>query len=135
MSRENPSGPRPPGRSILLVEDSPDGREALRSLLSLLGHRVEVAADGVEGVRKALALRPEVALIDLGLPRLSGLEVARQLRQLPGLEDVLLVAITGYGDEQTLTACRAAGFDHHLVKPFDPAELEGLLRRPAPARA
>jgi len=118
MSRQNPSGPRPPGRSVLLVEDSPDGREALRCLLSLLGHRVEVAADGAEGVRKALALRPEVVLIDLGLPRLDGYEVARQIRAALG-NKVVLLAYTVRDQAEAGQLVREAGFDGHLVKPVE----------------
>ena|SRR5438105_2096611 len=128
MSGENPSGPRPPGRSVLLVEDSPDGREALRALLSLLGHRVEVAADGAEGVRKALALRPDVVLIDLGLPRLSGYEVARQIRTALG-NSVVLLAYTVRDQAEAGKLVQEAGFDGHLVKPVEWKALAPWLDR------
>src|SRR5262249_14589155 len=87
-------------KHILLVEDNPDGRESLRLLLSLLGHQVDVAADGIEGVRKALAVHPDVALIDIGLPRLDGYEVARRIRAALGPK-VVLLAYTAYDDEDT----------------------------------
>jgi CheY-like chemotaxis protein len=128
MSRETPSGPRPPGRSVLLVEDSPDGREASRTLLSLLGHRVEVAADGAEGARKAVALRPEVVLIDLGLPRLDGYEVARRIRAALG-DRVVLLAYTVRDQAEAGRQVRAAGFDGHLVKPVEFKALAPWLDR------
>src|SRR5947208_413277 len=83
-------------RRILVVEDNRDGREVLRTLLELLGNQVETAADGAEGVLKALAFQPDIALIDIGLPRLDGYQVARRLRAALG-NRVILLAQTGYG--------------------------------------
>jgi CheY-like chemotaxis protein len=103
---------------ILVVEDNRDIRDSLRSLLGLLGHRVEVAPDGVEGVQRALELRPRVALVDIGLPRLDGYQVARRLRSAFG-KDILLVAYTAYGDPDDRVRALEAGFDLHLVKPLD----------------
>jgi CheY-like chemotaxis protein len=122
--------PRPAAEQlrVVVVEDNRDAADSLRVLLQLLGHQVEVAYTGPEGVDVALAQRPDVVVCDIGLPGFDGYEVARRLRQLPGLGHVLLIAVTGYGSAQDLAACRAAGFDHHLLKPFDPTDLERLLR-------
>ena len=112
---------------VLVVDDNPDTRATLRVLLGLWGHQAAEAADGYAAVDMAATFLPDVMLLDLGLPRLDGYEVARRLRRLTGLADVLLIAITGYGRPEDVAACRAAGFDHHLLKPFDPTELERLL--------
>jgi CheY-like chemotaxis protein len=110
--------------SVLLVEDNPDSRESLRFLLEALGHRVDTAADGLEGV-KAGVLRPhDVAVIDLGLPGLDGFEVARRLRAAVG-STVTLIAYTAYNESESRAGAEAAGFDAYLVKPRD---LDGLLR-------
>jgi CheY-like chemotaxis protein len=107
---------------ILVIEDNPDGRETLRVLLALLGHQVKVAGDGLEGVSLALSWRPEVALVDIGLPRLDGFEVARRLRAALGPR-IFLIAQTGYGRPEDRRQGLAAGFDVHLVKPL---QLEDL---------
>jgi CheY-like chemotaxis protein len=112
---------------VLVVEDNPDGRETLRLLLELLGHDVQVAADGMDGVEKGLNWHPDVAVIDIGLPRLSGYEVARQLRQELGC-DVFLITQTGYGRPEDRQRSLAAGFDVHLTKPVDPVELVNWLQ-------
>jgi signal transduction histidine kinase len=114
------------GRSILVIEDNADAREMLRVALELDGHRVEVAEDGSAGVETALRVRPDVALVDIGLPQLDGYEVARRLRGSLG-RDVLLVALTGYGQAEDRRRTRDAGFDAHLVKPVDPDTLRRLL--------
>jgi CheY-like chemotaxis protein len=124
----------PSPRRILLVEDNRDAREALRALLEVWGHRVETAADGPSGLAAALADPPEVALVDVGLPGLDGHELARRLRAAPGGAGVFLVALTGYGQPEDERLALAAGFDVHVVKPVEPAELVRLLARP-PARA
>jgi CheY-like chemotaxis protein len=111
-------------RRVLIVEDHADGRQSLRLLLELKGHEVAVAADGAEGVRVALEFRPEVALIDLGLPLLDGLEVCRRVRAALGGQ-VFLVALTARDDPDDIQQTAEAGFDFHLVKPADP---EGVSR-------
>jgi signal transduction histidine kinase len=113
-------------RRILLVEDNPDGRETLRLLLQLEGHHVDVAEDGPQGVKKALTTRPDVALIDLGLPVLDGYEVARQVRSALG-DRVHLIALTGYGEPHDRRRALEAGFHTHLVKPVDPGVLRKVL--------
>ncbi len=118
MSPDSPESPDVPGRRVLLVEDNEDGRESLRLLLSLLGHRVTVAADGIDGVRQALRTRPEVAIIDIGLPGLDGWQVARRVRKALGRE-VALIAYSAYDGAEIETRVREAGFDGQVVKPAD----------------
>jgi two-component system, sensor histidine kinase len=113
-------------RKILVIEDNADAREMLRVALELDGHRVEVAEDGPRGVEAALRGRPDVALVDIGLPGLDGYEVARRIRESLGRE-VRLVALTGYGQAQDRRRTHDAGFDVHLVKPVDPRVLGPLL--------
>jgi signal transduction histidine kinase/CheY-like chemotaxis protein len=123
-----------PSLHILIIEDHADARSTLEQLLTLLGHRVETAADGLQGVEAGLAGRPNVALIDLSLPALDGLEVARRLRAGLG-ESVLLVALTGHASEEDRRVCLDAGFDAHLAKPVDLAALNRLLADAAKRRS
>jgi CheY-like chemotaxis protein len=116
MYRNRNARPLGGRRHVLIIEDNPDGRESLRMLLSLLGYPVDVAADGAEGVKKALALRPDIALIDIGLPRLDGYEVACRLRAALGA-NIVLLAYTAYDEEDTGWRIAKAGFNGHLVKP------------------
>jgi signal transduction histidine kinase len=115
-------------RHILIVEDNADGRNSLETLLTLLGHRVDVAEDGLKGVAKALAVRPEVALIDIGLPDLDGFQVAEHMRASLG-EEIFLVALTGYAQPEDRRRSREVGFDAHLVKPVELEALQKLLAR------
>jgi PAS domain S-box-containing protein len=120
---------------ILIVDDSVDGAESLALLLRLDGgHEVRVAVDGPSGLEATRAFGPQVVLLDIGLPRgMDGYEVARQLRALPGMSAALLVALTGYGQEEDRRRAEAAGFDAHCVKPADLAVLRQLFARvPAP---
>jgi CheY-like chemotaxis protein/anti-sigma regulatory factor (Ser/Thr protein kinase) len=117
----------PARKRLLLVEDNPDIGETLRDLLQLLGHRVELAGDGLRGVELALATRPDVALVDIGLPGIDGYEVARRLRESDAGKEILLVALTGYGRPEDRDRALASGFDAHMVKPVDPEELNELL--------
>jgi CheY-like chemotaxis protein len=118
-----------PGCRVLLVDDQPDIRETLRLFLELLGCEVETAADGVEGVDKALALRPQLAIVDLGLPRLDGFGVARRLRAALGA-GIRLIALTGYGQPRDREQALQAGFDLHRTKPMDLEELATWLSVP-----
>ncbi len=120
------TAPGSPSLHILIIEDHADARSTLQQLLTLLGHRVEAVPDGARGVEAALAGRPDVALVDLGLPELDGLEVARQLRTGLGAS-VLLVALTGHASEEDRRNCLEAGFDAHLAKPVDLGALKELL--------
>ncbi|WP_437661409.1 ATP-binding protein [Sorangium sp. So ce1182] len=126
--------PRPPSlveaaerRRVLIVEDAEDVRRVLRELLAALGHEVEVAADGLDGLAKLLALRPEVAFVDVGLPGIDGHELARRARAAPSGEAVYLVALSGYGGPEAQARSRRAGFDLHLTKPVGVATLRQVL--------
>jgi signal transduction histidine kinase len=115
-------------RHILIVEDSADNRETLQELLQQQGHRVDVAVDGPDAMEAAARSRPEVALIDIGLPGMDGYEVARRLRADLG-SDILLIALTGYGLPEDRARSAEAGFDSHLTKPPDLGELYARLAR------
>jgi signal transduction histidine kinase/ActR/RegA family two-component response regulator len=112
---------------VLVVEDNLDGRESLRDLLEIWGHQVELAENGPEGIEKALALEPDVALIDIGLPGLDGNEVAQRIRAALDADRTALIAMTGYGQPEDRRRALQAGFDAYLVKPVDPSDLGRLL--------
>jgi CheY-like chemotaxis protein len=112
---------------VLVADDNEDAAESLAMLLRLRGHEVRTAHDGVEALAAAEAFRPEAAVIDVGMPGLSGLEVAERIRREPWGRGMLLVALTGWGQAEDRRRTDAAGFDHHLVKPAEPAELDHLL--------
>lgn len=112
---------------MLVVEDNVDAAETLADLLRLWRYQVAVVYDGQAAVEAAPRFRPDAVLLDIGLPRMNGYEVARWLRQRADLGGVLLIAVTGYGQESDRARGREAGFDHHLVKPVDLDVLRGLL--------
>jgi len=113
---------------ILVVDDNDDGRETMHELLSVLGHRVDLAVDGLSGIEKALSGRPELALIDIGLPGCDGYEVARRIRGELNGGTPWLVAMSGYGQPDDRRRALDAGFDRHLVKPVSFEALTSLLR-------
>jgi CheY-like chemotaxis protein len=110
--------------TVLLIEDNDDGREMMATMLASFGYPVLQAGDGLEGVRVACAEKPDVALVDIGLPGIDGYEVARRLRQEAGTHGIRLIALTGYGLAEDQRRVLDAGFDLHLVKPV---ELHALL--------
>jgi two-component system, sensor histidine kinase len=114
-------------RHVLLVEDHDDTREAMRCLLEVQGYTVEAVGDGLQAVATALQSRPQVVVIDIGLPGLDGYEVARRLRATSEGKAMRLVALTGYDQPHDRQMVREAGFDAHLVKPVDPDDLCRLL--------
>jgi signal transduction histidine kinase len=119
-------------RDILIVEDNPDAADTLRQLLELSGHRVRVAQDGVAGLEALLADPPEIALVDVGLPRLNGYELVQRARQsIDGRKPPFMVALTGYGLPGDRSRALESGFDEHLTKPVDADALAGVLRRAA----
>ncbi len=125
-----PSAASPPaykGCRVLIVDDNLDAAESLAALLELSGHDVRTAFDGPAGLQAALDHTPDVMLLDIGLPGLTGIEVAERIRRQSTLERIVLVAMTGYGQESDRQRSRDAGFDHHLTKPADFAELEKIL--------
>jgi CheY-like chemotaxis protein len=113
-------------RSVLIIEDHDDAREALRALLELEGYRVEAAASGPLGLDLARERSPQVALIDIGLPGVDGYEVARRIRSFTGPRPYL-IALTGYGQPEDVKRAIDAGFDAHLLKPVDPDALAHVL--------
>ncbi|MBM3818486.1 MAG: response regulator [Acidimicrobiia bacterium] len=121
-----PTGDPVTPRRILIAEDIPDAAEMLRVMLERMGHDVRVAADGVQAVALAKEYQPDVALLDIGMPRMDGYQAAREIRAALG-PDVRLVALTGWGQEEDQRRAREAGFDHHLTKPAEPETLERLL--------
>jgi CheY-like chemotaxis protein len=113
-------------RRILLVEDNRDNRETLRMVVESWGHRVAVAEDGGEGVEKALTWKPDAAVVDIGLPVLDGLEVARKMREA-FRERILLIALTGFSQPEDRRRALEAGFNVHMTKPADFEALEQIL--------
>jgi two-component system, OmpR family, response regulator len=114
---------------VLVIEDDEDTAASLAMLLRLNGYEVEVAADGPSAVQAVQASPPDVILLDIGLPKMDGWLVAKQIREQTTWKRPLLVAISGYGTEADRRRSKEAGIDLHLVKPVDPVELLKLLRR------
>ena len=115
------------GHRLLIVDDNEDAAESLAELLQFRGHEVRVAHDGASALAIAATYLPRVIFLDIGMPGMDGFEVARRLRQLPGLEGTVLAALTGWGQREDRRRTTEAGFDHHFVKPPEPATLEALL--------
>lgn len=111
---------------ILVVDDSVDSAETLGELLKIWGHDVRLAHDGPSALAAAREYKPEVVLLDIGLPGMDGFAVATELRK-EGLGGRILVALTGYGEQQDRDRTQKVGFDHHLVKPIDPDTLQKLI--------
>ena len=112
---------------ILIVDDQPDTADSLASLLRLCGHAPRVALRGREAVAEAEAFLPHVLLLDIAMPGMGGLEVARRVHALPGLAGALVVATTGFDGEETRAEASAAGVEHFFVKPYDTDALLALL--------
>jgi CheY-like chemotaxis protein len=122
--------PQQAGRRVLVVDDNRDAAESLAMIVRLTGHEVACAHDGEEALAKAKEHRPEVVLLDIGLPRLDGYQVARAIRADPTLKGTTLVAITGWGQEEDVRRAMEAGFDAHFTKPIEHAALLEVLRAP-----
>jgi PAS domain S-box-containing protein len=118
-------------QTILVVDDNRDSADALAMVLELMGHEVRVAYDGEQALTSAERIRPDVVLLDIGLPAMNGYQVAKQIRATPWGKGVLIVAQTGWGQQQDKSRALAAGFDHHLTKPIDLAVITRLLDRTA----
>jgi signal transduction histidine kinase len=131
-ARENddgaaPAAPAAVARRVLIVEDNDDSRAMLRELVAWLGHEVHEAADGISAVELALRLRPDVMLVDVGLPGIDGYEVARRIRAADAPRRIRLVALTGYGLPEDRARALEAGYEAHLTKPIDPVMLQRIL--------
>jgi two-component system, chemotaxis family, CheB/CheR fusion protein len=123
--------PNPP-RRVLVADDNQDGAESLGMLLNLSGHEVFLAHSGKEALEVATEQRPDVAVLDIGMPDLSGYEVAERIRLEPWGEQITLIALTGWGQENDKRRALAAGFDHHCTKPVDPDDLQRFFAPHAP---
>jgi len=128
------SSPSFRSRRVLLIEDNVDITDFIRIQLEMWGHEVSVAHDGPSGLEAALRLRPDIALLDVGLPGMDGYELAQRIRRDPVASSLRLVAMTGYGRPEDRARALAAGFDEHLVKPVHPRQLQDLLASGTVAR-
>ncbi|HXO21354.1 MAG TPA: response regulator [Thermoanaerobaculia bacterium] len=115
---------------VLVLDDHADTVDVLSTLLEMWGHQVRPLKDSQTAVAAALEFQPHAALIDIGMPAVSGYDVARALRRQTALNGVRLIAVTGFGRAEDRRRTREAGFDHHLLKPIDPSELRLLLEAP-----
>ena len=120
---------------ILVVDDNRDSAETLSLLLELMGNEMSVAFDGEQALAMANEIKPDVVLLDIGLPQMNGYDVARQIRREPWGGNPILIAITGWGQTEDKDLSRESGFDHHLVKPVDHDQLLKLIEKPKSARA
>jgi CheY-like chemotaxis protein/two-component sensor histidine kinase len=118
---------RASGHRLLVVDDNKDAAISLSMLLRLQGHEVRVAHDGSAALEMTKTYSPDMVFLDIGMPGMDGYEVARRIRRQPGLEKVVLAALTGWGQQEDRRRTAEAGFDHHLIKPPEPKLIEGLL--------
>jgi len=129
------SAPIPPDNSarkqrrVLVADDNRDAGETLAMLLRLDGHEVHVATDGLEAVKMFVQVQPDIAILDIGMPGLSGHEVAQRIREQRSERPVTLIAVTGWGQKADKDRATASGFDHHFTKPVEPAVLSALLQK------
>ena len=126
FAREGAAGP-PQKRRLLVVDDNKDAAESMSMLLEMWGHEVAYAYDGPSAIERAEQWQPQAVFLDIGLPGMDGYEVAERLRELPQAKDAVLIAITGYGQEDDRRRSQRAGIDHHLVKPVAPDALRDLI--------
>jgi CheY-like chemotaxis protein len=119
-------------RRVLIADDNRDGAESLAMLVRFSGHQVFLAHTGVDAFQMAESHRPHIAVLDIGMPGLDGYEVAQKIRDEPWGVHMILIALTGWGQEGDQRRAQRAGFDHHLTKPVDPVVLDRLLEAPLP---
>ena len=131
VDADNDRSNRLPRRRILIVDDNRDSATSLAQVLKIMGNDARTAHDGLEAVELATAFRPDVVLLDIGMPRLNGYDACRRIREQPWGHSTLLVAMTGWGQEEDRRRSREAGFDFHLVKPVDAVAIERLLQESA----
>jgi CheY-like chemotaxis protein len=128
-SSEQSAHPEHGSRRVLVVEDNLDAAETMQLMLSLSGYEARTAHDGQGALEVAREFRPHVVFLDIGLPGKDGYEVAQEMRALPEMKAALLVALTGYGQDEDRRRAAEAGFDSFQVKPVEPQALEALLSR------
>jgi len=119
-----------PGKRVLIADDNVDACESIAMILRVYGYDVRCVYDGPSVLQTAASYRPDVVILDIGLPGMSGYEVARRLRQLSEFRRTPLVAVTGYGQDDDRRRSQEAGFDYHLIKPIDPDDLQAIVARP-----
>ena len=113
---------------VLVADDNMDAAASLALVLEMKGHHVRTVHDGVEAVQAAASFQPDIVILDIGMPRLDGYEACRQIRAQPGSGDMLIIALSGWGQVEDKQRSKEAGFNHHLVKPADVGAIEELLR-------
>lgn len=116
-----------PHRRILIVDDNPDSADTLAMLIQMLGAEVRVARNGPAALAQIDSFRPEAVLLDISMPGMDGYEVAQRIRSLPASADIMLIALTGWSQEEDRQRAKASGFNHHLLKPLDIDALRALL--------
>ena len=115
-------------KRVLIADDNVDAAESLQLWLEMSGHEVHTALSGPAALEVAETVKPQVALLDVGMPGMSGLEVARRIREAPWGREMVLIALTGWGQDEDRRRTKEAGFDHHLTKPVAPDTIEELIR-------
>jgi CheY-like chemotaxis protein len=135
MPEPDPSSAPAPARRVLVADDNRDGAEIMSLLLQQYGYEVNVAHSGTEALTVAAQSTPEIAILDIGMPGMTGYEVARRIRAEAWGQRMMLIALTGWGQEEDKKKAFEAGFDHHLIKPIDPDALEALMASGYPRSA
>ena len=118
-------------RRILVADDNADAAHSLASVLELMGNEVRTVGDGQEALQAAPEFGPDLVMLDIGMPRMNGYEACRRLREQDGGGDKVIIAVTGWGQDEDRARSREAGFDLHLTKPVDPVQLRHVLQRGA----
>jgi len=121
-----------PAKRILIIDDNIDGAIALAQILTMVGHECETVYSAQEGLQRAVSYRPDVVLLDIGLPVIDGYEIARRMRQNKQLNETRIIALTGYGQAEDRERALAAGFDDHFAKPVDFTRLQRTLTEASP---
>jgi CheY-like chemotaxis protein len=127
MSNEEPSTRSPRAPRILVVDDNEDAAQSLAMLLDVMGHETRIAYDGLQAVALAESFRPHAILLDIGMPKMNGYEASQRIREQPWGKEIMLVALTGWAQEEDVRRAQEAGFDRHLVKPVEAAALRAAL--------
>ncbi|MDQ8181973.1 ATP-binding protein [Pelagicoccus sp. SDUM812005] len=131
--KQSPEGPKPSAKGgkarVLIVDDNRDAATMLSSMIKMFGYDIRIAHDGMEAIEMAGEFQPKAILMDLGMPKMSGYEAAERIRQQSWGKSITLIALTGWGQDEDKRKTKSAGFDHHLVKPADPVEVQALLAK------